>query len=376
MIKIAFVIDTIESPTAGTEKQLLMLIKHMDRSKFLPYLCVLQTSEWLKKKFVDCQIIEVGVRSFRKPSSYLNILKFSTWLKNQNIDIVQTHFKDGNKVGVLAGRLAGVRTIVATRRNQGYWHNRREIQILYILNKWVTSFLANSESTKRWVAKTEKIDTRLIKVIYNSLEIDHFYRGTARQRADFREQLDFPGDAVIIGIVANLRPVKAIDHFLRAARIVSENCNEARFIIVGDGIERLALETLCKELKIESLVGFLGRQINIPKILSCIDIGVLSSSSESFSNSLIEYMAAELAVVCTDVGGVREVVEDGLNGYVVEWGDVQGMAGRLTSIIRNGTYRKMGCEGKAKVFAMFSHMDVFFRYHQFYEELARGSARN
>lgn len=369
MIKIAFVIDTIESPTAGTEKQLLMLIKYLDRSKFQPFLCVLRTSQWLEKEFVDCELINIDFSSFGRILNYLNLLKFSRWMRKQHINIVQTHFTDGNKVGSLAGKLAGVRSIISTRRNQGYWHSKHELILLSILNKWATRFLANSKDTKRWAINIEGIDPQRIEVIRNGLEIDRFYKGSEDQRLAFRKQLVFPSDAVIIGIVANLRPVKAIDVFIRAAKIVLEKTPHAFFVIIGDGPERLALQTLCNDLGLESSVRFLGRQLDIPDILSCIDIGVLSSNSESFSNAIIEYMAAELAVVCTDVGGVREAIEEDINGYIVKPSDYNGMAACIIKIIENNLLAEMGREGSHKAKLLFSSKIVLTCYQQFYEDL-------
>lgn len=370
MIKIAFIIDTIESPTAGTEKQLLMLIKHLDRKRFRPFLCVLRSSEWLEREFCDGELINIGVSSFANPVSYINIFRFVAFLRREKVDIVQTHFIEGNKVGVMAGKLAGVRAIIATRRNQGYWHNRLEVLMLNILNKWVTCFLANSENTKQWVAKVEGIEPQRIQVIHNGLEIDQFYKGTKAERAFFRKQLGFPDEAIIVGIVANLRPVKAIDQFIKAAKMVSERSSQARFIIIGDGSERASLESLCNDLELTSYVRFLGKRFDIPQVLSCIDIGVLSSKSESFSNAIVEYMAAGLAVVSTDVGGVREAVEDGVNGFVVAPGNFDLLAERLGSILVNNTFCEMGYKGREKALSGFSHMKIFNRYQEFYGEIA------
>jgi len=114
---------------------------------------------------------------------------------------------------------------------------------------------------------------------------------------------------------------------------------------------------------------FLGKRHDIPYILSCIDIGVLSSDSESFSNSIIEYMASSLAVVCTNVGGAKEAVEDGVNGYVTEPGNSRMMAECLISIIKNKHYYSMGQLGRQKALSMFSHMDVFSCYQKLYEDL-------
>jgi len=369
MIKIVFVIDTIESPTAGTEKQLLLLIKQLDRSKFKPYLCVLRVSEWLRQNIHECELVDIGVPSFANLSSYLNILKFSDFMKKHKIDIVQTHFVEGNKVGIMAAKLASVKAIVSTRRNQGYWHNKIEIMMLGALNSRVTRFLANSENTRQWAIKTEGINPESIEVIHNALEIDCYCKMIEDQRIAFKVNFDFPADASIIGIVANLRPVKAIEVFIRAAKIVSERCPQARFMVVGEGPERECLEQLCVELGIAPFIRFLGKRLDIPEILGCMDVGVLSSSSESFSNSIVEYMAAGLPVVCTDVGGAREAVEDGKNGYLVASGDYMAMADRISAILASGNMELLGQNSRNMAENLFSLPVIMRRYEQFYERL-------
>jgi len=369
MIKIAFVIDTIESPTAGTEKQLLMLIKHLDREKFQPFLCVLRLSKWLENEFHDCELLHIDVASFGNLRYWKNILNFVFFLRKKRVNIVQTYFADGNKVGVFAGKLAGIKKIISTRRNQGYWHTNYEVAILHILNRWVNFFLANSENTRQWTVKTEGIAPQRIKVIYNSLENERFYRASEDRRLAFREHLDFPPNAIIVGIIANLRPVKAIDVFIKAAKIVSGKSLKTYFIVVGDGPERDFLKTMCHEMELGASIRFLGKRQDIPEILSCIDIGVLSSSSESFSNAIVEYMAAGLAVVCTDVGGAREAVEDGVNGYVVAAGDYRGMADQLNTIIDENLYTSLGQLGRVKAEQLFSHKEIVNRYQRLYGQM-------
>lgn len=370
MIKIAYIIDTIESPTAGTEKQLLMLIKHLDRSRFQPYLCVLRKSEWLDKEYKESELIEVGVSSFGSPVSYLNIAKFISTLKSLKIDIVQTHFVEGSKVGIIAAKLAGIRTIIGTRRNQGYWLTPVELFWQKKLNLCVTGFLANSEDTRQWASRVEGINPKNTTVIHNSLELEKFGRASDEQRIAFREQLGFPLDSVIVGIVANLRKVKAHDVFIKAAKLVVEKMPQARFLIIGEGPERQALEAMCAGLNLQSNVMFLGKRIDIPDILGCLDVGVLSSVSESFSNSIVEYMAACLAVVCTDVGGAREAIEDGVHGYVVEPGNPELIAEKISSVIESGTARGMGERARVKAMSLFSLSEIVEKYQLFYEEVA------
>jgi len=333
MIKIAFVIDTIESPTAGTEKQLLLLIKHLDRTKFQPYLAVLRTSEWLAKEFDLCPLFEAKIESFKTLNGWLGLKRLAGFFATEHIDIVQTHFRDSSIAGILAARLAGVTAIVATRRNQGYWLTPMELRIQTFLNRWVTAFIANSVSTKQWAETTEGISSERVHVIYNAIDLEP-YKGTLKEmRAAARHELNLAENVPVVGIVANLRPVKGIDLFLRAASYVSAIMPAARFLIVGEGNERAELEELANTLGLGEAVSFLGSRQNVIKLLAAFDVGVLSSNSESFSNSIVEYLAAGLPVVCTDVGGCREAVEGDGRGIVVAVGDHEGLGKAIIRLL-------------------------------------------
>ncbi|MDX9834476.1 MAG: glycosyltransferase [Desulfobulbus sp.] len=369
MIKIAFVIDTIESPTAGTEKQLLLLIDNLDRTRFEPYLCVLRSSKWLKSEFSGCRSTDIGFYSFKSLISWYRLLIFSNFLKKEKIDIVQTYFNDGNKVGILAAKLSGIKSIISTRRNQGYWHRRGDLFVLKIINNFVTKFLANSKSTATWLEETEGVNKNKIVVIYNALNYHFFYKSTEEQRIAFREQLNFSKDAILIGLVANLRPVKSIDVFIKAVNIVVQSYPQVGFVIVGEGSERADLEQLCGSLNLTESMRFLGRRLDVPEILSCLDVGVLTSSSESFSNAIIEYMAAGLAVVCSDVGGAREAVEDGVTGFVVKPDNCQQIAEKIKQLIVKNRFVDMGKGGRKNAVQNFSLEKIVTQHDRFYEQL-------
>ena len=372
MIKIAFVIDTIESPTAGTEKQLLLLIKNLDRKKYLPYLCVLRTSRWLREEFCDCELHEVGIASFKNPVSYNKIRRFISFLRLQKIDIVQTYFNDSNKAGILAARLAGTRSVISSRRNQGYWHTPIELFFLKILNRWVDVFVANSFSTQKWVQNAEGIAAEKIKVIYNGFDLyAESIENAQQQRQELRSVLNMSEKSPLVGQVANLRPVKRHDVFLRAAQSVVVQYPETHFVIVGEGGERPALEQLANELKISNQVHFLGKRDDVTAILNALDVGVLSSDSESFSNAVVEYLASGLPVVSTDVGGSREAIDPGKNGYIVPTGDYEAMADALCRIISGNLGVEMGKRGRIKAESLFSMEAMVTRYQELYDNLSQ-----
>lgn len=372
MIKIAFVIDTIESPTAGTEKQLLLLIRKLDKQKFKPFLCVLKSSLWLEQEFTDCERFTVNFSSFGKISCYFNLLNFSRWLRKNEVDIVQTFFNDGNKVGILAARIAGVKVVVSTRRNQGYWHGSLTLFGLKFFNFFTNHFLVNSEKTKQWLQGTQKISDEKITVIHNAIEHELYYRATKAQKLAFRQYLGVAEQSILVGIVANLRPVKAIDVFIKSAQLVRKEVSQAVFVIVGDGSERNALESMCRDLGVSNCVCFLGKRLDIPDILSCIDVGVLSSSSESFSNSIIEYMASGLPVVCTDVGGALEAIDNGMNGFIVEKNDHEEMASKIIESIYYMSPKEVAIFNNNKIEDMFSIDIIINKYIYFFNKLQSG----
>lgn len=356
MIRIAFVIDTIESPTAGTERQLLLLLKHLDRRRFLPSLYVLRSSPWLEREFALCDLQVVGISSYKRAGAYLRLRRFARRLAASGIDIVQTHFRDSTIAGVISARLAGIGTVISTRRNQGYWHTRGELTLAKALNRWVTLVLANSESTKRWAMATEGVPEDRIRVIHNGIDLDEHRALDSRTRAQYRELLGLPDGSIAVGMVANLRPIKGIEVFLSAAAQAARQVPEARFIIAGEGEERASLEAYAARLGLAGSVRFLGRRRDIPALLSAFDIGVLSSKSESFSNSLIEYMAAGLPVVTTAVGGSSEAVEEGRTGFIVPVGDPHTLGEAVLRLIADSELRAaLGARGRARVERLFSH---------------------
>lgn len=321
-LRIAFLIDTIKSPTAGTERQLLLLLEGLDRREFEPRLCVLQSSTWLEREFNLCPVHVLGIFSFKSPATWWRMSSFARWLWRERIDILQTHFRDASLAGLPAAWIARVPGIVATRKNQGYWMTGRELWVQKALNLIPDVVVANSEATRQWAHQTEGLALERVRVIHNGLAAESV-PVSDEQRSAARKLLGLPHGVVVTGIVANLRPVKRLDVFLRAAAIVAGDLSKARFVVVGDGDERGRLERLCAELGLTDRVMFLGSRSDVMDILPAFDVGVLSSDSESFSNAVVEYMAAGLPVATTAVGGSAEALGESPAAALVQPGDAE-----------------------------------------------------
>lgn len=368
MIKIAFIIDTIGSPTAGTEKQLLMLIKYLDRSRFAPTLFVLRSSPWLTNEFNDCPLEVINFRSFFSIGSYGQFFKFVKHLREQRFNCLQTHFIDSNIIGIVAAKLAGIPLVISSRRDQGFWHTHGNLLLLRMLNRWVNFFVANCVATAKWTSKAEGISLERIKVIYNGVELSQFSHCSVVDRKVIRKEIGLQEDTIVVGIVANLRPVKRIDIFLKAAAKVNGNLSKSIFLVVGDGELRPELECLARELEISDKTFFLGKRNDVPNVLAACDIVALTSDSESFSNSIVEYLAAGLPVVSTDVGGCMEIIEDGVNGFIVPPSDHEAIAKKIYDLAINTNRNIIKNINMEKAKTMFSRESMVASFERLYLE--------
>ncbi len=162
-------------------------------------------------------------------------------------------------------------------------------------------------------------------------------------------------DDGIIGVVAVLRPEKDHATLLRAARIVLERLPDTRVLLIGDGPLRAELERLAAELGIAERVVFAGMRSDVPELLGLVDVLVLSSVTECLPMALLEGMAAGRPVVATAVGGVPEIVVDGITGYVVPPRDPSAMADRIVALLGDRERaRAMGVVGRRRVESEFS----------------------
>jgi glycosyltransferase involved in cell wall biosynthesis len=186
------------------------------------------------------------------------------------------------------------------------------------------------------------------------------------------QSFSLPNSRRFVTIVANMRHVmKDQATFLRAAQLTRAAVPDSSFILAGEGEQMPLLQQLAVDLGLEDHAFFIGRCNRIADLLAISQVGVLSSKGvEGFSNSILEYMAAGLPVVATDVGGAREAVIDGETGYIVKPEDFETMAARLISLpSKAGGGWAMGERGRKRVLEQFSCEAQLARVEQLYERL-------
>ncbi len=372
MVNIAFVIDTIESPYAGTEKQLLEILRRLDRTRFRPHLVCLRNSDWLKTADVGCELTVMEFGSFLSFEFFRCRRRFAQFCREQKIGIVQTFFHDSNLAGTLWARKARVGIIIASRRNigSGYWHNRREIAILRYLKRYTTHYVTNSEAAAAETARVEGVELSRITVIGNGLDIDAYPLPDLNLAAEIKRRWGFTDDTPIIGAVANLRPVKNLPFLVRAAARIVKQRPEVGFVALGEGDQRAELQKMIDENNLTDRFVLPGRSDNVARDLAGFDIAVLCSHRESLSNSLMEYMATGRAIIASDVGGNRELVSSDDLGFIYPADDEAAFDHEVMRLLEDDELRnRKGQAARADASRRFSFDTVMGQLETLYESL-------
>jgi len=214
--------------------------------------------------------------------------------------------------------------------------------------------------------------TRGIEVVTNFVNCDVYtpIRDETR-RADARKRLAAPGEAILMHL-SNFRPVKRVVDVVKVfAQVVKEI--PARLVLVGDGPDRSAAEWLAHDLGIHSHVHFMGKQERVHELLPLADVMLMPSTLESFGLAALEAMACKVPAVATRVGGVPELIDDGVTGLLYEVGDVDGMAAGTLSLLKNPErLEAMRDAGRKTAQTRFCSSLVVPQYVRYYEQVLAG----
>ena len=258
-------------------------------------------------------------------------------------DILHTYLPLTNFLGAVIGKLAGIHKIITSRRALGthqdlyaFW--KPFDRISSILSHHIT---VNSEAVRQDAIKRDRVDPKKLVLIYNGIDHRRF-RIPAKERRAMRTMLGLTDRDSGVVMVGNLIPYKGHEDLIHALSKIIKNRGDVYVYLVGEdrGI-RPRLERLLRQLDLSKKVWFLGYRDNVPEILMAMDIFVLASHEEGFSNALLEAMVAGLPVVATDVGGNREALKNGDVGILVPSHNPEALAAGLSELLDNSNRRRI-----------------------------------
>ncbi|MBK8508728.1 MAG: glycosyltransferase [Candidatus Competibacteraceae bacterium] len=369
--KIMYLVDYYENLKGGTESQLNQLIQYLDRSRYEPNMMVFKTSDYIEKNTLPCPVKILGFSKLLSVKTILKIWQHAFLLKKDGYCLVHCYFNDSTIVAPFFMKLAGL-CVIVSRRDMGFWYTPINLLLLRWVSRFVDAYVANSQAVKLLVQKKEWISTDKIKVIYNGFEPVSLYKSKIETKDVISS---IPSDVPIIGIVANLRPIKRIDVLVNAFILVNEYYPKAYLMIVGDEISEQASSTF-KELKkiinnfvLKDRVIFTGAVDDPRYYIEKFTIAVLCSESEGFSNSIIEYMQARKPIVCTNTGGNPEIIKDNYNGFLVPVGDTKALANRLVQLLSNNALAYSLGEAAYETVSIYTHSRMVNEHMNFYDKI-------
>lgn len=353
-ITIVFVQPTLK--IGGSERTLFSLIRGLDENRFRPVLCCLYGLGPLGEQ-LEAEGYPVHYDVIHSRHDACGILRVAGILRRERPCILyMTNALLNVAMGRLAAFVARVPLCVVV------FHSQDALLAPFVarsrqVKRWLTEkalmphfdrAIAVAETHKAYLVSSKRIPAEKISVIYNGIDLRQFVDAVDTQTV--RRRLQIPDGARVVGIVASLWPWKAHDVFLRSAAILLEEVPDTYFVVVGDGPERDNLENMAGALGIADHVRFLGTVDDVPALLRCFDVSVLSSAHEVFPLALLESMAAACPVVATNVGSIPEIVVDGLTGFLVPPGAPDRLAQGMLRVLRHPEFaRKLGEEGRKRV---------------------------
>lgn len=218
----------------------------------------------------------------------------------------------------------------------------------------------------------EEFDIRRdIRVIYNFVDTE---RSAPEHEKCSRETYAPEGEKILMH-ASNFRPVKRVGDVVRIFAKVFERM-PAKLVLVGDGPERIFIQQLVKELKLGDHVYFLGEQDYLEPLFFCADLFLLPSEQESFGLTALEAMACGVPVICTETGGLPEVISHGETGYLFPIGEIKKMAaiavGLLKSPEKHDLFRN---QARKRAYQRFNADRIIPQYESYYEEILRNGKK-
>ena len=355
----------------GTERLVIEIVRALrDRMDFA-VCCLDQPGDWA----AELAALGVPLIALSRAPGFQPALamRLSRVMKEHAIDVVHCHHYSPYVYGLLASiTRPGVKLLFTEHGKLSDAGPSRKRQLINpLLSRLPGRIYAVSSDLKQHMVR-EGFPARCIDVIYNG--IDPGERTTPQHRREARAALGLPPDAMVIGTVGRLDPVKNLPMLLQAQAMLAIRHPEVRTVIIGDGPERAALAARAIEFGVKHLVTFAGYRSDVRALMPAFDIYVNCSTYEGVSLTILEAMATGLPVVATAVGGNPEVVVDRETGMLVA-ARSRSLAEAISGLsIDPECRRKMGDAGRWRVIRHFSIARMVDDYSRAYLRPSQNAA--
>jgi glycosyltransferase involved in cell wall biosynthesis len=331
--KISYIFILIRSLNiGGTERQIIELIKGLDNNRFDITIGLFYNEGALIEEIKSMPWIHViSLKKSGRWDIIRFVFRFIKLLKVLQPDILYSFLPDANIVGLIAGRLSGVKRVVWGVRASNMdvsrydWLARMSLRLSAFLSRFPDAIIANSFGGIKF-HRNIGYNTNRMMIIQNGIDIDRF-KPDHSAGLRVRDEWNIDDETIAIGLVGRLDPMKDHTTFLQAVKIFDQKEYSVRFVCIGDDKEpyKSEIHSLCRRLGLNSSLIWTGERYDMIAVYNSMDIVTSSSSfGEGFSNVIGEAMACGVPCVVTDVGDSARIV--GKTGIIVPPKDPQALA--------------------------------------------------
>ncbi len=306
--------------------------------------------------------IKTCVLGLRHAISPFDSLKVLSILKKEQVDIVNTHSSIDSWVVAPVAKLLGI-PVIRTR------HVSTRIKNSFLYNRLCDRIIVTADAIREDMIKVNRINPGKITVIPTGIDLARF-NVLKVSSEKVRREFFIPNGVPVIGMVSVLRSWKGHRYFIEAASKIIKVLPYARFMIVGDGPMKDFVEDTVDKFSLQNHVIMTGFRTDIPEIMAAMDIFVLpSTGSEGIPQAILQAQALCRPVIGTNVGGIPEVIEDGVTGVLIPPRDPDTLASSILSLIHDrDRMRELGMNGRRLVKEKFSIQNMVDKIEMVYRE--------
>jgi glycosyltransferase involved in cell wall biosynthesis len=336
----------------GAEHLTMQIAERLDPQRFESIVCATRFSPSEQEKQTVTEAAEAleaaGVRFLglnrHTRAHFWAWLPLIQMLRSERVDVIHAHKFGSNIWGVVFGRLCGVPVVVTHEHGWSFEGRAKTIIDRELIARGSNAFIAVSREDRRRMIELERIKPDRAVFVANGIPALPPPSGR-----DVRAELGIGPEDLVVTTVGFLRRPKTMDVLIEAAAKIVPRFPNLKVLIVGEGNDRSVYEALIEKLGVGDTVKLLGLRSDVPDLLAESDVAVLSTNSEGSPLSVMEYMDAGLPVVGSRVGGIPDLIDDGVEGLLVEPGDPESLAqaiGRLLDAPEEA--RRMGERGRER----------------------------
>ena len=330
----------------------------------------------VEENHMEVRTFKNMVQPLRPFKDTLALIDLTAFLRKNPYHIVHTHNSKAGFLGRLAAKLVGVPVIVHTVHGFAF-HDEEPLwrQMLFrnlerLASRWSDRMIFISQPLIDWALKDHIVGEDKITKIYSGIQLDKFHPVKSEEKDQIRSKWSIKKEEAVVGIVSKLWEGKGHTVLIEAFKLLKEKIKDAKLVIVGEGYLYDELFRRVGNNGLRESVLFTGFRMDVSEIIATFDVAVLPSFFEGMGRVILEAMAMEKPIVASRVGGIPDLIDEGINGLLVRPGDARELADALERVLSdNGLAKKLGKEGRKKIKDQFS-ADVMVRsIEKLYREL-------